>query len=107
MKKLFVLFLIITISSCNSIKEFTFEELNDISLEGLNPTIIKEIWQKIKNIYDKAVKFLKDTGLYEPIINLIKAKGREIAINFCLSRSIPKETCESIIDWVLKYIKIY
>ncbi len=105
MKKLFFLFLIITISSCNSIKDFTFEDLNDISLEGLNPTIIKEIWQKIKDIYDKAVKFLKDNGLYEPIINLIKAKGREIAINFCISQSIPKETCESIIDWILTYIK--
>ena len=105
MKKLFVLFLIITISSCNSIKEFTFEELNNISLEGLNPTIIKEIWQKIKNIYDKAVKFLKDAGLYEPIINLIKAKGKEIAISFCLSKNISKETCENIIDWILNYIK--
>ena len=105
MKKFFIIFLIIIVVKSNSIKDFNFEELNDISLEGLNPMIIKEIWQKIKNIYDKAVKFLKDTGLYEPIINLIKAKGKEIAITFCLSKNISKETCENIIDWILNYIK--
>ena len=105
MKKIFILLLIIYIVSCKTIKDFTFEELNDISLEGLNPAIIKDIWQKIKDIYEKAVKFLKDVGLYEPIINLIKEKGRKIALNFCVSKNIPKETCESIIDWILKYIK--
>lgn len=103
MKK--IVLLIIIIVSSNSIKDFTLKELNDISLKGLNPEIIKNILKNIKIFYEKAIKFLKDAGLYEPIINLIKTKGKEIGMNYCLSRNISKENCKSIIDWILKYIK--
>ena len=75
------------------------------SLEGFEPSTIINVWNKVKEIYNKAVDFLKEAGLYEPIVKYIKIEGRKYVMDFCTSKNIKEETCSSIIDFVLKYLK--
>ena len=49
-------------------------------LEGIN---WRELWEEVKHAYDADVQWFKDNELYEPLINLIKNKGKEVGINLC------------------------
>jgi len=102
MKYIFLIILIIKLASCNQIKENKFE--NSL-LEALNSTMITNIWKKSKNIYIITLNFLKKLGIYEKIINIIKNKGKEIAILFCYS-CCPKIICDNIIEIIIKIINL-
>ncbi len=101
MKKiLFVILLSIIICSFPIEKN---EELENV-LKGIDISIIEKIWNIIKTYIDKAIKFLKEIGLYDPIIKIIQKYGREYGIIYCTSFSIPEGICKDIIDFLLKLI---
>ena len=102
MKKIILIILVINIVCYFSLENTA--ELED-SFKGLDFTIIEKIWNKMKIYIDKAVNFLKQIGLYDPIIANIQKYGRAYGMKYCISFKIPEGVCKDIIDILLKFIK--
>ena len=94
MKKLLFLILI-AITFCTAIEEKVDEDIVLIDWAGL--------WEKVKGIAGAAKKWLKDNGLWDPLVNLLKTQGRQAAMNWC-TQKIPDYVCSSIINFVLSLI---
>ena len=95
MKKL-LFFVLLAMIACSTIPE------EDVVLEGID---WKAAWEKVKKVFNDAITWLKDNDLYEPLINLIKTKGKEKALNWCKGeRKIPENVCTSIVNWVIDHI---
>ena len=103
MKKiLFVL--LIAIIACST--DFAPEDFEDFELEKFDPKVIVDIWKKVKGVIDKAVKFLKENDLYEPLINAVKKYGSIYANQLCVNKlKIEEDTCKSIVDFLFGLIK--
>ena len=100
MKKiLFVL--LIAIIACS-----TVEEYDDVELQKFDPKAIADIWKKVKDVIDKAIKFLKENNLYDPLVALIKKYGTKYAYDLCVKQhKIEEATCKSIVDFLFGFLK--
>ena len=106
MRKLLVLVLFAVVA-CSTLEDDLLELqpiFDEVSLEGIDLSKFVEIWEQVKNVAQKAVKFLKDNNLYEPLVNLIKTEGRKFALNFCNDKLASEETCKNVIDWLLSHL---
>ena len=97
MKKLLFLVLI-AIAVCSS-----FE--TDPELEAFDWESLKTIWNKVKNVYEKAVEFLKKYDLYYPIINALKKNLPAKAEELCTSKGVPAGVCRQIVKFLLDFLK--
>ena len=95
MKKLLILVLL-AVTFCTAIEEKVDEDIALIDWAGL--------WEKVKKYVDTAVNWLKDNGLWDPIVNFLKTTGRQAAMNWC-TQKIPDFVCSSIIDFILGLLK--
>ena len=106
MRKLLVLVLF-AVAACSTLEDDLLELqpiFDEVNLEGIDLSVFIELWNKAKTIVSKGVKFLKDNNLYEPLVNLLKTKGRELALNLCNDKLASEETCKGIIDWLLSHL---
>ena len=100
MKKI-IFVLLIAIIACSTVEEF-----DDVELQKFDPKAIADIWKKVKDVIDKAIKFLKENNLYEPLVDLIKKYGSKYANDFCVKQhKIEETTCKSIVDFIFGLIK--
>ena len=83
MKK-FLAFLLIAIVACTTVEDLTFESW----------------WSKIKDLFKKAVNWLKENGYYELIKSTLINLGKQAAILLC-KKWFDQETCESVINGLL------
>ena len=95
MKKLLFLVLI-AIAFCT-----TTEEENQLD-EVLDMLIKLPTWEEVKNFFKKAIKWLKDNELWDPLVNLVKKGLREAAMNLCMKTIKDENDCKSIVDFVIK-----
>ena len=106
MRKLLVLVLFAVVA-CSTLEDDLLELqpiFDEVNLEGIDLSVLIELWNKAKTIVSKGVKFLKDNNLYEPLVNLLKTKGRELALNLCNDKLASEETCKDIVDWLLSHL---
>ena len=102
MKKiLFIILLTLIICELPSNDNREFE----VTLKGMDYQTIETIWNSIKEYVEKAIQFLKQIGLYDKIIEIIKTYGRPFAIQYCVSFAIPEQVCTSIVDFLLQFLK--
>ena len=95
MKKLLFLVLI-AIAFCTTIEEERpIEDELDILLNL--PT-----WEEVKNFFKKAIKWLKDNELWDPLVKLVKKGLKEAAMNLCMKTIKDENDCKSIVDFVIK-----
>ena len=102
MNKIIFIFLL-SIIACSFPVENNLQ-LEDF-LKAFDYSMIEEIWDKIKIYVHKVVNFLKQIGLYDPIINIIQKYGRAYGMEYCTSFKIPERICKDIIDILLKVIQ--
>ena len=103
MKKI-IFVLLIAIIACST--DFAVEEFDDVELQKFDPKVIVDVWKKVKDFVDKAIKFLKENNLYEPLVDLIKKYGSKYANDFCVKQhKIEESTCKSIVDFLFGLIK--
>ena len=95
MKKLLFLVLIAIVFCTTTEEERPIENELDILLNL--PT-----WEEVKNFFNKAVQWLKDNQLYDPLVDLLKKKLKEAAMNLCMKTIKDENDCNSIIDFVIK-----
>ena len=94
MKKLLFLVLIV-FAFCSSIEEFKNNDL-EILLKGIS-------WDDVKNNVEKAIQWLKDNHLWEPLRKLLLEFGEYAATELCL-KGFPESTCKSIINLIKGYL---
>ena len=64
---------------------------------------LDKLWNEVKRDARKANQFLKDHGIYDVALSLIKILGKEAAANIC-SQHLPSQVCREMIDVVAKNI---
>ena len=103
MRKLLII-LLIAIVACSTVEEF---DTDDFLLEKINfdPKAFIEAWKKVKDVILKAIKFLKDNGFYEPIVNFLQQKAKPKAMKFCVEKIKDEGICTSIVNFVFKFVK--
>ena len=94
MKKLLFLVLL-TITFCSSIDEFKAEDL-EILLKAIS-------WDDVKNNVEKAIQWLKDHRLWEPLKKLLLEVGVSAAMKLCQKR-LSESNCKSIINLIKGYL---
>ena len=112
MKMKILLILLIAAIACVEVKEettkqtpFTEEDIARLKtwLEE-NKGNIEEAMFKIGDIVEKAIKWLKDHGVYETIINLLTVGGKYAAIAGC-SAYLSPFICEPVISFLFSLFK--
>ena len=68
--------------------------LDSISADG---------WDKAKQVFQKAIEWLKKNGLYDDLVNALKAGAKKLANNLCLKK-FSQNVCDDIIDWLINAI---
>ena len=102
MRKLLVLVLFAVVA-CSTLEDDLLE-LQPIQDEVIDFSKFVELWEKVKVFAKKAVKFLKENELYEPLVGLIKTQGRKLAFDFCNGKLASEDTCNNVIDWLLSHL---
>ena len=103
MKKILFVVLI-AIIACST--DFAPEVFDDVDLQKFDPKVIVDVWKKVKDFVDKAIKFLKENNLYEPLVALVKKYGTKYAYDICVKQhKIEESTCKSIVDFLFGLIK--
>ena len=106
MRKLLVLVLFAVVA-CSTLEDDLLELqpiFDEVTLEGIDFSNFVELWEKVKVFAKKAVKFLKENELYEPLVGLIKTQGRKLAFDFCNGKLASEDTCNNVIDWLLSHL---
>ena len=115
MKRLLFFFLIVALF-CFSIEQnnaHVFEEEDPllqfkISLPKIQwPKVrkgIEKAWNEVKNDARKANKFLKDNGIYDVALKVIKIAGQEAAVAGCCAVEIPFIICQEMVYLVSRNI---
>ena len=100
MKK--ILFLVILAIALSA----TIDELNEDGIKDLIKKIpFKKIWDNIKKHTKKAIAFLKQIGIYDNLIELLRTVEEYYGMKYCLSKNIPEVVCTSIIEFLKSLIK--
>ena len=95
MKKLLFLVLI-AIAFCT-----TTEEEHPIEDE-LDMLIKLPTWEEVKNFFKKAIQWLKDNELWDPLVKLVTKGLKEAAMSLCMKTIKDENDCKSIVDFVIK-----
>ncbi len=95
MRKLLILFLFAIVATT------TVESLDDLVLEFEIPDWLATAWRKIKEYVTKAIAWLKENGLYEPLIATLKKYGKAAAIKIC-TKWTSEENCEKIVERLMR-----
>ena len=98
MNKLLMLFLFAIVAT-TTVQDF--KELEDLVLEFEIPDWLINGWNKIKEYLNKAIDWLKENGLYEPLIETIKKYGKAAAIKICTNWTT-EEICEQIVERIMR-----
>ena len=69
-------------------------------LKGLFKGKIGKAFEKLKNVVQKGVSWLKKNNLWDPIVNLAKNLGKQFGNELC-QKALPDEVCGSILDFAL------
>ena len=69
-------------------------------LKGLFKGKIGKAFDKLKNVVQKGVSWLKKNNLWDPIVNLAKNLGKQFGNELC-QKALPDEVCGSILDFAL------
>ena len=67
------------------------------------PTFAQQWEQVKKKSSEDAINFLKESGYYEFLINLLKVYDKEVAIKICGTK-LETKVCEDIISFLLALI---
>ena len=65
---------------------------------------LAKIWKEVKRDVKKAYKFLKDNGIYDIALKLIKTVGKEFAVGACTAEGVAVIVCQEMVDLVAKNI---
>ena len=95
MKK-FLAILLIAIVACSTASVI---EEKEIDLEKLPDWVVKG-WSKILETFKKVVEFLKENGLWDQIVSLLKDAGKVAAKKLCL-KVYDEEFCDELIGSLL------
>ena len=98
MKK-FLAILLIAIVACSTASVI---EEKEIDLEKL-PAWIKKGWSKVLDSFKKVFQLLKQSGIWDRILSILKSAGRSAAQSLCL-KLFDLELCDELINGV--FIKI-
>ena len=96
MKK-FLAILLIAIVACSTVSVVEEEEFD---LEKL-PDWVKKGWSTLLKTFKKVVQFLKDNGLWDPLVKLLKESGKVAAKELCL-KVYDEEFCDELLGSLLK-----
>ena len=99
MKK-FLAILLIAIVACSTVSVVEEEEFD---LEKL-PDWVKKGWSTLLKTFEKVVKFLKESGLWDPLVKLLKDVGKVAAKELCL-KVYDEEFCEELIGGLVKKVE--
>ena len=99
MKK-FLAILLIAIVACSTVSVVEEEEFD---LEKL-PEWIKKGWSTILKTFKKVVEFLKESGLWDPLVKLLKDKGLPTAKGLCL-KVYDEEFCDELVGSLVKKVE--
>ena len=58
--------------------------------------VLREEWEKAKQVCSKVKEFLQKYGIYEDIVNLLKQGSKAVAQKLC-EKKLPSDVCTSII----------
>ena len=112
MKK-FLTILLLAIISCSIVDELRAQGIitaeDEVNLEGL-PDFFKRLWEKIKAIWKsipdkirKAINWLKEHGMWENLIDLIKKYGTKYATDFC-DNYLDHDLCADVVAWLFEFL---
>ena len=73
---------------------------SDVVLQAAD---LADIWNKVKNSVKDAIQWLKDVGVYDFLVNILKTYGRIAAISAC-STKLPAVICTAVIDFLLSLL---
>ena len=94
-----LLFLVLLAIAFCSLAEETTKD-SDVVLQAAD---LVEILNKVKNSVRDAIQWLKDVGVYDFLINILKTYGRIAAITAC-STKLPAVICTAVIDFLLSLL---
>ena len=95
MKKLLFLVLIAIVFCTTTEEERPIEDELDMLIRL--PT-----WEEVKNFFKRAIQWLKDNELWDPLVKLVKKGLKEAAMNLCMKTIKDENDCKSIVDFVIK-----
>ena len=99
MKKLLAI-LLIAIVACSTASAAEEEEFGlDRLLDGF-----KNGWSTLLKTFKKVVQFLKDNGLWDPLVELLKDAGKVAAKGLCL-KVYDEEFCDELLGSLLKKVE--
>ena len=61
---------------------------------------INKVWKEVKKDASKAIQFLKESGIYDKALEVLKTTGKEAAVDACVAEEIPKDVCQEMVDLV-------
>ena len=61
-------------------------------------------WNKVKGAINSGVNWLKEKGLYYPIVNAITSQGQKQAETVCRNYGLPGALCSNIVSWILRNV---
>ena len=65
---------------------------------------LKEEWQKVKAVLQKAKNWLIEKGLWTPLVNAIKEGGKALALTVCKKKCADPSICSDIVNWVFNHM---
>ena len=75
--------------------------LNDFALGAAG---IKEEWAKVKAAFNKAKTWLKDKGLWDPLVNLVKDGALALAKRKCREKYDDPTLCNDVVQWLYDHV---
>ena len=96
MKKILAI-LLIALVACSTASVVEEEEFD---LEKL-PDWVKKGWSTLLKTFKKVVQFLKDNGLWDPLVKLLKESGKVAAKELCL-KVYDEEFCDELLGSLVK-----
>ena len=60
-------------------------------------------WEKAKQVVSKAIEWLKKNGIYDDLVNALKAGAKKLAKSICVKK-FSEKVCDDIIEWLINAI---
>ena len=95
MKK-FLVILLIAVVACSTISVADQE----VDLQKV-PDWIKNGWAKLKSAFKKVVTFLKDNGLWDPLVKVFAQYGKKFAKDMCMKAYDDEKFCDELVNQAL------
>ena len=95
MKK-FLVILLIAVVACSTISVADQE----VDLQKV-PDWIKNGWAKLKSAFKKVVTFLKENGLWDPLVKVFAQYGKKFAKDMCMKAYDDEKFCDELVNQAL------